>query len=99
VVSFWLVAALAIVGCFTAAARRIPRAFWILPFLLWLSVAPVTTGTPRFRSALEPFVIMLAALGVQAIVAALVRGRKRARVSDAGPPIGSHRGIPAVEPG
>lgn len=98
VVNFWLVAVLAIVGCFTAAARRIPRAFWILPFLLWLSVAPVTTGTPRFRSALEPFVIMLAALGVQAIAAALVRGRKRARGSDVGPAIGSHRGIPTAGP-
>jgi 4-amino-4-deoxy-L-arabinose transferase-like glycosyltransferase len=66
-ISFWIVAALAIVGAFTGLARRTPWTFWLLPGLLWLTTALVTTGTPRFRSALEPFVIMLAALGVIAI--------------------------------
>jgi hypothetical protein len=75
VVSFWIIAALAIVGGFTSAARRVPRVLWIVPLLLWLSVAPVTTGTPRFRAALDPFVILLAAFGLQALAKARVRGR------------------------
>jgi len=58
--SFWLVGLLAIAGVFTKAARRIPKVLWLIPFLLWLSEAPITTGPPRFRSVLEPFFILLA---------------------------------------
>jgi 4-amino-4-deoxy-L-arabinose transferase-like glycosyltransferase len=79
VISFWIIAALAIVGGFTSAARRGPRALWIVPLVLWLSVAPVTTGTPRFRAALDPFVIVLAAFGIQALAAALGRKGKASR--------------------
>jgi 4-amino-4-deoxy-L-arabinose transferase-like glycosyltransferase len=75
VYSFWIVGVLAILGAFTLAARRVPRSIWAVPFILWLSVAPITTGTPRFRAALEPFVILLAAFGIQAIAAAVVRRR------------------------
>jgi 4-amino-4-deoxy-L-arabinose transferase-like glycosyltransferase len=80
VVNFWLVAAVAIFGCFTLAARRMPRSFWLVPIILWLSVAPVTTGTPRFRAALDPFVIALAAVGIQAMGAALLRWRSHSRM-------------------
>jgi hypothetical protein len=79
VFSFWILAALAIAGGFTGLARRVPRVLWIVPLLLWLSVAPVTTGTPRFRAALDPFVILLAAFGLQALVTALVRRRGPSR--------------------
>jgi hypothetical protein len=79
VFSFWIIAALAIAGGFTAVARRVPRVLWIVPLLLWLSVAPVTTGTPRFRAALDPFVILLAAFGLQALVTALARRRQPSR--------------------
>jgi hypothetical protein len=51
---------LAIAGMFTRAARRIPKVLWLIPFLLWLSEAPITTGTPRFRAVLDPFFILLA---------------------------------------
>jgi 4-amino-4-deoxy-L-arabinose transferase-like glycosyltransferase len=77
VIAFWLVGSLAIIGTFTTAAHRVPRALWILPLFLWLSVAPVTTGTPRFRSALEPFIVLLAALAIQAIGATLLRWHRR----------------------
>ncbi|MDQ6606340.1 MAG: glycosyltransferase family 39 protein [Actinomycetota bacterium] len=60
VYSFWLVGLLAIAGLFTKAARKIPRVLWVIPFLLWLSEAPITTGTPRFRAVLDPFFILLA---------------------------------------
>ena len=73
VVNFWIIGALAIVGAFTVPARRSPRSAWLIPLLLWASVAAVTTGTPRFRAAIDPWVIVLAALGVQA-VGVLVRG-------------------------
>jgi hypothetical protein len=77
--SFWIVAALAVIGVFTRSARRAPWSFWLLPGLLWLTTAAVTTGTPRFRSALEPFVIMLAALGLQAAANRLLASRRLAR--------------------
>jgi 4-amino-4-deoxy-L-arabinose transferase-like glycosyltransferase len=79
VVSFWIVGALAIVGAFTVGARRSPRSVWIIPLILWASVAPVTTGTPRFRAAIDPWVIVLAAFGVQAVGAALLRRPARSR--------------------
>lgn len=64
VFNFWVVGLLAIAGLFTQAIRRIPRALWVVPFLLWLSVAPITTGTPRFRAALDPWFILLAASAI-----------------------------------
>jgi|GEM_PF-751186 len=76
VVIFWVVAALAIGGAFTLAARRMPRSIWAVPFILWLSTAPIVAGTPRHRAAMDPFVILLAACAVQALVAA---ARARAR--------------------
>ena len=81
VVNFWIVGALALVGLFTTTVRRIPRAFWLTPFLLWLSVAPLSTGTPRFRAALDPFVILLAAVAIETIAMAVVlRGAARRSV-------------------
>jgi hypothetical protein len=60
VVSFWILGLLAIVGAFTSMARRIPRALWLVPLLFWVSEAPVNVATPRFRAAIDPFVILLA---------------------------------------
>jgi 4-amino-4-deoxy-L-arabinose transferase-like glycosyltransferase len=79
VVNFWIVAVLAIAGAFCLAARRIPRSLWAVPLILWASSAPIVTGTPRHRAALDPFVILLAAIAVQAIVTALLRWREPAR--------------------
>jgi len=75
VVCFWIVGVLAILGGFTLAARRVPKSFWTIPLILWLSVAPVTTGTPRFRAALDPFFIALAAFALEAIWAWALRRR------------------------
>jgi 4-amino-4-deoxy-L-arabinose transferase-like glycosyltransferase len=82
VISFWITGLLAIVGLFTNAVRRIPRAFWLTPLLLWLSVAPLSTGTPRFRAALDPFVILLAAVAIETIAMAMVRRRAARRSAD-----------------
>jgi 4-amino-4-deoxy-L-arabinose transferase-like glycosyltransferase len=61
--AFWAVALLAIAGALTAAARGAPRWLWLFPVLLWLSVA-ITIGTTRYRTPVDPFVLMLAALGL-----------------------------------
>jgi 4-amino-4-deoxy-L-arabinose transferase-like glycosyltransferase len=97
VVQFWILGLLAIAGAFTVAARRMPRSIWWIPFLGWLSIAPVTTGTPRFRDALEPFFILLAACALEAIWAR-VRARASAGeiVSRAGPSLGAAEEVPAL---
>ncbi len=74
---FWAVGLLAIGGLFTRAVRRVPLSLWSVPLLVWLSEAPITTGTPRFRAALDPFFILLAACAVEAVLSAV--GRRVAR--------------------
>jgi 4-amino-4-deoxy-L-arabinose transferase-like glycosyltransferase len=76
VVNFWIVGAVAILGAFTLLARRVPRSVWLVPLLMWASVAPVNGGTPRFRAALDPFLILLAAFAIEATARALLRRRK-----------------------
>jgi 4-amino-4-deoxy-L-arabinose transferase-like glycosyltransferase len=74
VLGFWLLAALALLGAFTATARRAPRWLWITPLLLYLSVVFVNGETPRFRAPIDPFLILLAAC---ALVSAVARARAR----------------------
>lgn len=75
VYEFWAFGALAIIGLLARATRGTPKSLWLVPLGLWLSVALVTTGTPRFRSALEPFVLVLAAAGLLAVSSAVTRRR------------------------
>jgi MYXO-CTERM domain-containing protein len=70
---FWLFALLALAGAFTRAARRAPWYVWAFPALMYLSVVFLVIETPRYRTPLDPFVVLLAAL---ALVAA---GRRLAR--------------------
>jgi 4-amino-4-deoxy-L-arabinose transferase-like glycosyltransferase len=73
VVSFWVFALLAIAGAWTARARRVPWWVWAVPLLMYLSVVFLVVETPRYRSPIDPFVILLAA-------AALAAWRPRAPV-------------------
>jgi hypothetical protein len=57
----WALAALALIGLVTGAARGTPRAFWLAPALLLVSTLLVNAETPRFRAPLDPFLILLAA--------------------------------------
>jgi hypothetical protein len=77
VVCFWVFAVLAIAGAFTAAARRTPWFVWAFPTLMYLSVVFLVIETPRYRTPIDPFIVMLAAL---ALVAAgrRVAGRRAA---------------------
>lgn len=86
VLGFWLVALLAVLGASTVAARRAPRWLWITPLLLYLSVVFVNGETPRFRSPIDPFLIMLAGCAL-ASVFTRIRARIAAR-SDRGAPVG-----------
>jgi 4-amino-4-deoxy-L-arabinose transferase-like glycosyltransferase len=70
---FWLFAVLAVAGAFTRAARRAPWFVWAFPALMSLSVVFLVIETPRYRTAIDPFIVLLAAL---ALVSA---GRRLAR--------------------
>jgi 4-amino-4-deoxy-L-arabinose transferase-like glycosyltransferase len=63
---FWLFGLLAIAGAFTRAARRAPWYVWAFPALMYLSVVFLVIETPRYRTPLDPFIVLLAALAVVA---------------------------------
>ena len=67
VVAFWLLALLAIAGAFTKAARRTPFFVWLVPVLMYLSVVFLVVETPRYRTPIDPFVVILAAMALGAL--------------------------------
>ncbi|MEA2479394.1 MAG: hypothetical protein QOJ07_1316 [Thermoleophilaceae bacterium] len=58
---------LALAGAFLPAARRAPAWMWLVPGLLFLSVVPLV-GELRMRAPIEPFILLLAALPVAALI-------------------------------
>jgi len=66
VAAFWLFALLAIAGGLTRRARGIPLHVAAVPVLLWLSVVFLAFETPRYRTGIDPFVVLLAALALVA---------------------------------
>jgi 4-amino-4-deoxy-L-arabinose transferase-like glycosyltransferase len=73
VVCFWIYAVLAVIGAVTQRARAAPLWFWAVPLLMYLSVVFLVVETPRYRTAIDPFIVLLAAL-------ALTRSAERTRV-------------------
>lgn len=71
-VMFYCVALLALAGVVVPATRRAPWALWIIPVLQFLTTVLVNAETPRFRTPLDPFVLLLAALSLD-YVSALAR--------------------------
>lgn len=71
VVVFWLAGLLALSGLLTARGRRMPLPVAAVPVLLYLSVVFTAFETPRYRTALDPFVLMLAAVALVAAAEAL----------------------------
>lgn len=65
VYAFWFVAALALAGAATRMARRPPLALWLAPGVLFV-VTILFSGGTRYRAPEDPFVVMLAALGLLA---------------------------------
>jgi hypothetical protein len=65
-VSFWLVAGLALIGLFGKRLWRAPPALWVIPVLFLLSSVPVL-GMSRIRAPIDPFLVFAAGLGVLAL--------------------------------
>jgi hypothetical protein len=74
---FWLLAVLAITGCFTRRARDPSRWLWAVPILLFLTVVWVGAGSPLYREPVDPFLILLAGCACQVAFARAWRGRTR----------------------
>lgn len=80
VFSFWILCLVAFAGAFTRLARRGPWWLWSAPVLLWLSSAFVNGETPRFREVVDPFLLLLAACAVAAVVEAVAARLRRSPV-------------------
>jgi 4-amino-4-deoxy-L-arabinose transferase-like glycosyltransferase len=81
VVVFWSVAALAVAGALTTCGRRVPLYVAAVPALLFLSVVFFAFETPRYRTGIDPFLVMLASVALAAGWDAIVsRGRRAAMV-------------------
>jgi 4-amino-4-deoxy-L-arabinose transferase-like glycosyltransferase len=79
VLCFWGFAAVALAGALTGRARTTPAFVWALPVLLAASVVFLTTETPRYRTAIDPFVVLLATLALGALAARVAGLSKRGR--------------------
>lgn len=66
VLCFWIVAGLALAGALTSRARRAPPYVWLVPALMFLSVVFLVVETPRYRTPIDPFLVLLAAAAVAA---------------------------------
>jgi hypothetical protein len=73
VISFWVLCLLALAGAFTKLVRTTPLWVWAVPALLVLSVVLVNVETPRFRAAVDPFLVLLASAAIATLVAKLRR--------------------------
>jgi hypothetical protein len=67
VVCFWLFAAFAIAGALTSRGRRMPPYVAAVPALLYLSVVFFVFETPRYRTGIDPFIVILAGVAAQAV--------------------------------
>jgi 4-amino-4-deoxy-L-arabinose transferase-like glycosyltransferase len=73
---FWLFALLAIAGAFTRLARQAPWYVWAFPALMYLSVVFLVIETPRYRTPLDPFIVILAALAVVTAAGRIAAARR-----------------------
>jgi hypothetical protein len=64
VVTFWVVAAFALAGALSVRARRTPLHVAAVPGLLYLSVVFLAFETPRYRTGIDAFVVLLAAVAL-----------------------------------
>ena len=64
IVCFWIVAGLALAGVATRRARSAPPFVWAVPALMFLSVVFLVVETPRYRTPIDPFLVLLAAAAV-----------------------------------
>ena len=81
VVTFWILGVVALCGLLLRRARRVPWAFWLFPVMSYLSVVFLNTETPRFRTPIDPFFILLASLALCAAAAWVFQNAYRRRVA------------------
>jgi MYXO-CTERM domain-containing protein len=79
VICFWAFALLAIAGGFVLRRRPVPLYVAAIPVLLYLSVVFMVFETPRYRTGIDPFIILLAALALVGAWEALAARRKPGR--------------------
>jgi 4-amino-4-deoxy-L-arabinose transferase-like glycosyltransferase len=91
---FYPLGVLALAGLLTRRARRAPKWLWLVPLCLWTAV--FVTGFIRFRSPLDPFLVLLAASAVAAMQERLVRWRARGVVVDSLDSPTAVGGVPAL---
>jgi 4-amino-4-deoxy-L-arabinose transferase-like glycosyltransferase len=85
VISFYVLAILALIGIATRRARQTPVWVWAAGILMWLSAVAINMETPRFREPVEPYLILLAACAIMSIATfAVTRLRRRAPVAGDG---------------
>jgi hypothetical protein len=70
--------ALALVGAFFKAARRVHFAVWLIPILMYAFIVLTLPASIRYRASIEPYFVLLASLPVTAGLDRLER-RWRAR--------------------
>jgi 4-amino-4-deoxy-L-arabinose transferase-like glycosyltransferase len=68
VVMFWVLALLAVAGAVTLRRRRVPLLPLLGPFVMVTVVAAVSYGIVRFRVPAEISLVVLAAIGIEAIL-------------------------------
>jgi hypothetical protein len=91
---FYPLGVLALAGLLTRRARRAPKWLWLIPLCLATSV--FVTGFIRFRSPLDPFLIMLAALSLATVYERRPRRRTRQDAPEPPPPVQSAPPVPAL---
>jgi 4-amino-4-deoxy-L-arabinose transferase-like glycosyltransferase len=64
VICFWVFALLALYGATTREARAATPWLWTVPLLMYVSVVFLVVETPRYRTAIDPFIVLLAALAL-----------------------------------
>jgi 4-amino-4-deoxy-L-arabinose transferase-like glycosyltransferase len=63
----WLIIAAAALGAAAGALRRLPPGLLALVGFLWLTTALVSSETPRFRAPIDPFLLIVAAIGLPVV--------------------------------
>jgi 4-amino-4-deoxy-L-arabinose transferase-like glycosyltransferase len=84
VLCFWIVSAMALAAALAGAARRTPWFVWAFPVLMFLGVVFLVVETPRYRTPIDPFLVLLAAAGVVAAARWAVALRRRSAATPAG---------------
>lgn len=72
VYSSYLVYLLALIGLFYKKVREVPLAVWAVPVLIYLGLVFFLPAQIRYRSSLEPFLLLLASLPVATVAEALL---------------------------